>query len=1683
MAQRGRGDDHRGRDPERLLLIPGSRDGQAKKRVPWHQKPHAGCLVLAVLSLFGLGAVLLPSFESPGNITVFRAAEADARVRQLAGWREDLEAPAPEARHAVTLAIKQDREAILAALATTSDPDSPRYGQHYSLEEVAAISTPTRSAASVRAFVEKAVSGMGAARVSWSPGRDYVRVEARIEDLDKIFNAKFRRWERVLRGEVVHETYRTRELAVPKDLEPHLDGFLGALHLPSGQLQRRDAESEDAGSAARVEDRASYGGVASRVSDDERESTEDPERTATSSLAAAEASAAAGVPAGPVAPSAYSDRAPVRIGKPPRRVRVSERDWVLREAQALADEASATGGDGDGDATNQKLPKAFRVKVSGDENEDLVVSVPTETGSETSLRVRGERYLDETPAHLAVDKTLSRVQASARYMFVEKQRTEEGATKRGDAEDEAAAEGDAGARRTRRLLAEEDEDEDAEDATVASSRPASSSAKRAAASKAAERKRRGARARGELEDKANAMFQKLDEEMREMKTFMAEVVHKDVIGDVETLGDDDASEDEEDEEDAPDRSGDGEADGGGSADPTVARRTGSAASDPNGDEKTSVRREDSDSATGSSASYEDAPLPVVEAGSEAAKRAAKRVSDSSAREPSTASGPDGFWTTPPERSGEAWPKKTFSASSLPPAPATRDALNPKPGFPADAGGSPETLSEEGDGGGYYEYELNYDAEAAEAEWSEKTYAFEAAEGESEALRRERRSDDAAKKREDEAFRSALFDGESAAARSKRASQVEERLKTLVTPDKVLGYYNVPRTAAATRPGATLGVAAFAGDATRLRATIWKYAEYFNVSVGAVRAVEQEDAVHAAEAKRLANARESNAEDSDGDPDADGVLAPGAREDASAARRTDDAADWERFFPTSDMSNYPRDVWRDASASSPGGAAESDDASASTLGRVGGSSSRGGGGAPSPRRASASAEKRFAEPREGGEPKAKSPSRTEKMEAAAQSAVASAVSGAVDAAVDAADAFAEGVGLAVEKGDRGFESGPSRDRAAEKKRKSGKKAPFDENGASERRLFPDGDPRPAFRGDAEVAASATEKDARSFPSRATKTSAPGEASSRRNGADALREAAPRASGGADVSSASDAPTPPESRPVTAADLGWHDLASSRLESNLDVQAATATARGGAVDLFTASPSQHYGWEALDVVLSLAARPDPPSVLSLSFGGMERPRAGGDLSDDPELWAVDESVESVETERESSEAYGTSAVEKRAAPAESASGSRARGAPRLGASANGTAAANARAVATDGVSDVTTERASVSSTLDAGRSVEAREAGSSSPSASARGLEDALKPRPSYVKVVDAWDTLERVDTEMAKLGLRGVTVVAASGDNGPFSFGIPNPYQSWSSPDTPCSFQPSLPGSMPHVVAVGGTTGGKDPFKPERAAAVESGGKITSGGGFSDVFPQPEWQKLAVRQYLKRYAYDLPPESFFNASNRAYPDVAFASEDIAVVFAAFGAETAAASVAAPPDAKEEGAKRARLGTSLAAKATDPPRDSVGFGGVGSDAARGVSDAVSDSVGASDTAPTRLDVRPAVDDALARRARHYLTESSGTSYAAPLFAGMIALINDERLALNKTTVGFVSPALYALHRTRSGAAVFNDIKEGSSKCPNANMCGAMVGCCKHGFRAGKGWDPLTGLGSVDFSRLRDELVGLP
>lgn len=48
--------------------------------------------------------------------------------------------------------------------------------------------------------------------------------------------------------------------------------------------------------------------------------------------------------------------------------------------------------------------------------------------------------------------------------------------------------------------------------------------------------------------------------------------------------------------------------------------------------------------------------------------------------------------------------------------------------------------------------------------------------------------------------------------------------------------------------------------------------------------------------------------------------------------------------------------------------------------------------------------------------------------------------------------------------------------------------------------------------------------------------------------------------------------------------------------------------------------------------------------------------------------------------------------------------------------------------------------------------------------------------------------------------------------------------------------------------------------------------FTSGGGFSTYTEMPPYQKTAVHTYLTTEAAKLPPATYFNRSNRAFPDV-------------------------------------------------------------------------------------------------------------------------------------------------------------------------------------------------------------------
>lgn len=84
-------------------------------------------------------------------------------------------------------------------------------------------------------------------------------------------------------------------------------------------------------------------------------------------------------------------------------------------------------------------------------------------------------------------------------------------------------------------------------------------------------------------------------------------------------------------------------------------------------------------------------------------------------------------------------------------------------------------------------------------------------------------------------------------------------------------------------------------------------------------------------------------------------------------------------------------------------------------------------------------------------------------------------------------------------------------------------------------------------------------------------------------------------------------------------------------------------------------------------------------------------------------------------------------------------------------------------------------------------------------------------------------------------------------------------------------------------------------------------------------------------------------------------------------------------------------------------------------------------------------------------------------SGTSASAPVVAGFVSLVNAARLASGKPALGFLNPAIY-----QYGTQFSNDITSGE------NNCAASKVCCDQGFYATKGWDPLTGFGSVDYEK---------
>jgi tripeptidyl-peptidase-1 len=255
-------------------------------------------------------------------------------------------------------------------------------------------------------------------------------------------------------------------------------------------------------------------------------------------------------------------------------------------------------------------------------------------------------------------------------------------------------------------------------------------------------------------------------------------------------------------------------------------------------------------------------------------------------------------------------------------------------------------------------------------------------------------------------------------------------------------------------------------------------------------------------------------------------------------------------------------------------------------------------------------------------------------------------------------------------------------------------------------------------------------------------------------------------------------------------------------------------------------------------------------------------------------------------------------------------------------------------------------------------------------------------------VDSTKYVVRVNTEFQKIGLRGISLVVASGDSGANGRTDPSCKSK--------TLRPDYPAASPYVTAVGATqitkaSGvAKLPNPPagckkqncasagtEVAVSFDQAG-FASGGGFSWVAAQPSYQTQAVGSYLSS-GITLPPAAMYNAKGRGYPDVA-----------AFGSQVL--------------------------------EEESGIQPVG-----------------------------------------------GTSCSAPIFSGLMAILNGYVNQKTGKPLGFLNPFLYKMALAQP--STFTDITVGDNKCTED-------GCRKtcNGFDAAKGWDPVTGLGTPVFSEMQ-------
>lgn len=150
--------------------------------------------------------------------------------------------------------------------------------------------------------------------------------------------------------------------------------------------------------------------------------------------------------------------------------------------------------------------------------------------------------------------------------------------------------------------------------------------------------------------------------------------------------------------------------------------------------------------------------------------------------------------------------------------------------------------------------------------------------------------------------------------------------------------------------------------------------------------------------------------------------------------------------------------------------------------------------------------------------------------------------------------------------------------------------------------------------------------------------------------------------------------------------------------------------------------------------------------------------------------------------------------------------------------------------------------------------------------------------------------KRQCNEFMKLGMAGTTVVVASGDSGVAARGEDDGNADGCLGHGQI-FNPDFPVTCPYITAVGATY-----LPPGASAQGDNEVAVTrfpSGGGFSNIYAQPSYQKSAVNNYLTNHNPGYPAyqsvnnNSFganggiYNSIGRAYPDLAAIGDNVII----------------------------------------------------------------------------------------------------------------------------------------------------------------------------------------------------------